>query len=98
LAINHVFTGIPVADYHAALAWYERFLGRPPDVIVTDSEAMWQVAETGWIYVVGETPSAPATSCSRSSWTTWRIMSRSSRNEGLVPERSTRCQGWCERQ
>jgi predicted enzyme related to lactoylglutathione lyase len=55
LAINHVFTGIPVADYDAALAWYERLLGRSPDVIVTDNEAMWQVADTGWIYVVGET-------------------------------------------
>ena len=29
--------------------------GGPPDVIVTDNEAMWQVAETGWIYVVGDT-------------------------------------------
>jgi predicted enzyme related to lactoylglutathione lyase len=55
LAINHVFTGIPVATYDAALVWYERLLGRPPDVIVKDNEAMWQVAETGWIYVVGDT-------------------------------------------
>jgi len=55
LAINHVFAGIAVADYHSALAWYERLLGRPPDVIVTDNEAMWQITETGWIYVVGDT-------------------------------------------
>jgi predicted enzyme related to lactoylglutathione lyase len=55
LAVSHVFAGIPVADYDAALAWYERLLGRPPDVVVTDKEAMWQVAETGWIYVVGDT-------------------------------------------
>jgi catechol 2,3-dioxygenase-like lactoylglutathione lyase family enzyme len=55
LAVNHVFAGIPVADYDAALAWYERLLGRPPDVIVNENEAMWQVAETGWIYVVGDT-------------------------------------------
>jgi predicted enzyme related to lactoylglutathione lyase len=55
LAVHHIFAGIPVADYDAALAWYERLLGRPPDVIVTDNEAMWQVAETGWIYVVGDT-------------------------------------------
>jgi catechol 2,3-dioxygenase-like lactoylglutathione lyase family enzyme len=58
LAISHVFAGIPVADYDAALAWYERLLGRPPDVIVTDKEAMWQVADRGWIYVVGETKRA----------------------------------------
>ena len=55
MAVSHVFAGIPVADYDAALAWYERLLGRPPDVIVTDNEAMWQVANTGWIYVVGDT-------------------------------------------
>jgi predicted enzyme related to lactoylglutathione lyase len=55
LAINHVFTGIPVADYDAALMWYERLLGRSPDVIVKENEAMWQVAETGWIYMVGDT-------------------------------------------
>jgi catechol 2,3-dioxygenase-like lactoylglutathione lyase family enzyme len=55
LAISHVFAGIPVADYDAALAWYERLLGRPPDVIVRDNEAMWQVTDTGWIYVVGDT-------------------------------------------
>jgi len=58
LAINHVFAGIPVADYDAALAWYERLLGRPPDVIVTENEAMWQVADTAWIYVVGDTKRA----------------------------------------
>ena len=40
MAINHIFAGIPVADYDAALAWYERLLGRRADVIVTDNEAM----------------------------------------------------------
>jgi catechol 2,3-dioxygenase-like lactoylglutathione lyase family enzyme len=43
-----------VADYSAALAWYERLLGRPPDVIVAENEAMWQVVEAGWVYVVGD--------------------------------------------
>jgi len=33
VAINHVFAGIAVAHYDAALAWYERLLGWPPDVI-----------------------------------------------------------------
>ena len=54
MASNHVFAGIAVADYDAALAWYERLLGRPADVIVTENEAMWQVAEAGWVYVVGD--------------------------------------------
>ena len=54
LTINHVFAGIAVADYDSALAWYTRFFGRSPDVIVTENESMWQVAETGWIYLVGD--------------------------------------------
>jgi catechol 2,3-dioxygenase-like lactoylglutathione lyase family enzyme len=54
LTVNHVFAGIAVADYDSALAWYTRFFGRPPDVVVTENESMWQVAETGWIYVVGD--------------------------------------------
>jgi len=54
LTITHVFAGIAVADYDAALAWYTRFVGRSPDVIVTENEAMWQAVETGWIYVVGD--------------------------------------------
>ena len=54
MAIKHVFIGIPVAAYGPALTWYERLLGRPPDVIVKDDEAMWQVKDTGWTYVVAD--------------------------------------------
>jgi predicted enzyme related to lactoylglutathione lyase len=52
--IAHVFAGIPVADYGSSLAWYGRFFGRPPDIIVTQNEAMWEVVHGGWIYVVGD--------------------------------------------
>jgi predicted enzyme related to lactoylglutathione lyase len=51
LTINHLFAGMAVTDYEAALAWYQRLFGRPPDVIVTDHEAMWQIA-AAWVYVV----------------------------------------------
>ena len=54
LTIKHVFAGIAVAGYDSAFAWYTRFFGRSPDVVVTENEAMWQVTETGWIYVVGD--------------------------------------------
>ena len=48
-----LFAGVPVTDFVQASAWYERFFGRPPDVIPSPGrEVMWQVAETGWIYVV----------------------------------------------
>lgn len=52
MTIEHVFAGMPTADYARALAWYEQVLGRPPDVIVKEDEAMWQLAERAWIYVV----------------------------------------------
>jgi len=54
LTINHLFAGIPVADYGSALAWYQRFFGRSPDVSVSENESMWRVVDNGWIYVVGD--------------------------------------------
>jgi predicted enzyme related to lactoylglutathione lyase len=51
LAVNQIFAGIAVADYDAALDWYERFMGRPPDLVPHAKEAAWQVTETGWVYI-----------------------------------------------
>jgi catechol 2,3-dioxygenase-like lactoylglutathione lyase family enzyme len=47
-----LFAGVPVADLASARAWYERLLGRPPDMIPNENEVVWQLAEAGWIYVV----------------------------------------------
>jgi predicted enzyme related to lactoylglutathione lyase len=58
MAITHVFAGIPVSDHEAALEWYERLLGRPPDRIPTDGDAVWALSETGLIYVVRDAPRA----------------------------------------
>ena len=52
MAVTHVFAGLPVADHEAALEFYERLLGRPPDRIPTDGDAVWHLSETGLIYVV----------------------------------------------
>jgi catechol 2,3-dioxygenase-like lactoylglutathione lyase family enzyme len=52
MAFTAVFAGIRVADLAAARAWYERFIGRPPDLIPNDDEAAWQFTDTGWIYLV----------------------------------------------
>jgi predicted enzyme related to lactoylglutathione lyase len=52
--MSTLFAGVPVADYAAGLAWYERLFGRPADIVVHETEAMWQVAEAGWVYVVGD--------------------------------------------
>jgi catechol 2,3-dioxygenase-like lactoylglutathione lyase family enzyme len=44
--------GIAVADLSRALDWYERFVGRAPDVVPNETEAMWQLSGSGWLYVV----------------------------------------------
>jgi predicted enzyme related to lactoylglutathione lyase len=46
-----LFAGIAVRDYAAALAWYEKLFGAPPTYVVSDTEALWEVAEHGSIYV-----------------------------------------------
>jgi hypothetical protein len=33
----YLFAGIPVSDYAAALAWYERLLGSPPSSFPNDT-------------------------------------------------------------
>jgi catechol 2,3-dioxygenase-like lactoylglutathione lyase family enzyme len=50
--IEHLFAGVPVADYAAGRAWWERFLGREPDMLPHDNEAAWQLNDSAWIYVV----------------------------------------------
>ena len=54
MAVTYVFAGIPVADSDAAVGWYERLVGRPPDLIPNDDEAAWRLTETGWIYVIAD--------------------------------------------
>jgi predicted enzyme related to lactoylglutathione lyase len=47
-----LFAAVPVADFAAAVGWYEQLFGRSADVIAHDREVMWGVAEGGWLYVV----------------------------------------------
>jgi predicted enzyme related to lactoylglutathione lyase len=47
-----LFAGVPVADFAEARRWYEQLFGRAPDVVAHDEEVMWQVAGTGWLYVL----------------------------------------------
>lgn len=54
MAVTVVFAGVPVTDYQAVLPWYERLLGRAPDMLPNENEAAWQLTDTGWIYLVGD--------------------------------------------
>jgi len=47
-----LFAGIPVADYAAALSWYERLLGSAPTFFPHDTEAVWELAEHRYLYIV----------------------------------------------
>jgi hypothetical protein len=47
-----LFAGIPVADYAAALKWYERLLGSPPSFFPHETEAVWELAEHRYVYIV----------------------------------------------
>jgi hypothetical protein len=46
-----LYAGIPVNDYPAALAWYERLLGSPPTFVASDTEAVWELAEHRSVFI-----------------------------------------------
>jgi len=46
-----LFAGIPVRNYTAAVAWYERLLGAPPSFLPDDTEAVWELAEHRFVYI-----------------------------------------------
>jgi hypothetical protein len=47
-----LFAGIPVGDYESARAWYERLLGSEPAFNPHSTEAVWELAEHRFLYVV----------------------------------------------
>ena len=46
-----LFAGIPVRDYNAAVAWYERLLGAAPSFLPDHTEAVWEVADHQYVYI-----------------------------------------------
>jgi catechol 2,3-dioxygenase-like lactoylglutathione lyase family enzyme len=50
--VTVLFGGIPVRDFEAALPWYERLMGRPPDMVPKEGEVCWKLTESAWIYLV----------------------------------------------
>ncbi|MEV4805008.1 VOC family protein [Nonomuraea sp. NPDC049421] len=47
-----LFAGIPVRDYQAASRWYEQLFGEKPSFIPNDVEAVWELAEHRYVYIV----------------------------------------------
>ena len=46
-----LYAGIPVTDFAAALEWYSRLFGCPPDLLAGESEAVWDLAEHRSVYI-----------------------------------------------
>ena len=52
---------LPVADHATAVTWYQRWIGRPPDVEPTEGVSEWQLAETAWIQIAADPQAAGGT-------------------------------------
>ena len=52
MSVDHVLAVIPVADFEAAHAWYERLFGRPADNLPMEGLLVeWRVTDSGWVQV-----------------------------------------------
>jgi catechol 2,3-dioxygenase-like lactoylglutathione lyase family enzyme len=47
-----LFAGIPVRDYEEALAWYKRLLGSEPSFVPHATEAVWELTEHRFLFIV----------------------------------------------
>jgi catechol 2,3-dioxygenase-like lactoylglutathione lyase family enzyme len=51
MSITKVLSVVPVADFEASIAWYERLLGRPADAKPMPGLADWHLTDTAWVQV-----------------------------------------------
>jgi hypothetical protein len=47
-----LFAGISVRDYGASAPWYQRLLGTSPSFLPNETEAVWELAEHRYLYIV----------------------------------------------
>jgi catechol 2,3-dioxygenase-like lactoylglutathione lyase family enzyme len=52
LFAGDLFAGVPVRDRAVAMDWYEQLLGAPPAFLPNDAEAVWELAEHRYVYIV----------------------------------------------
>jgi hypothetical protein len=48
---THLFAGLAVSDYETSLRWWEWLLGRGPDMLPTDGEAVWAIGNGASLYI-----------------------------------------------
>lgn len=59
--LSNVVGVLPVADHATAVTWYQRWIGRAPDVEPMEGVAEWQLAENAWIQVSADPETAGRT-------------------------------------
>lgn len=52
--MNVLFAGVPVRRFQEACVWYERLLGRGPDMLPNAIEAAWKIEASAWLYVIAD--------------------------------------------
>lgn len=58
-----IFTGVAVVDFGKALEWYRRLLGAEPSFCPNDAEAVWQLADGRFIYIIVDVGRAGGAVC-----------------------------------
>lgn len=53
---QHLFAGIPVGELVRARDFYERLLGREPDLVPNEHEAAWELHRGAWIVLIAGEP------------------------------------------
>jgi hypothetical protein len=54
MPVTHLFAGVAVSDFAAARLWYEALLGRPPDMLPMEGEAVWHDDLRVAVYVTAD--------------------------------------------
>lgn len=47
-----MFASMPVTDIKKSTAWYEKLLGCQPSFLPNETEAVWQIGEHQWLYII----------------------------------------------
>src|SRR4051794_7836590 len=58
MTMEVLFAGVRVRSLAAAIDWYGRLFDRPADIVPNEQEAMWRVADGGWLFVVEDAEAA----------------------------------------
>ena len=64
-----IFAGIAVSNFGGALEWYRKLLGAEPSFYPNDVEAVWQLAEDRYVYIIQDVNRAGG-AVSMTGWTT----------------------------